>query len=78
MAHELTLAIETPIEDLIPKMIAFNNTELLSAVEEMLAAYDGVVYDENSISIAKQDMAILNAEFDKSVNTHAVRRRRAI
>lgn len=56
MAHELTLALETPIEDLIPKMIAFNNTELLSAVEEMLAAYDGVVYDENSISIAKQDM----------------------
>ena len=27
MAHELTLALATPIEDLVPKMIAFNNTE---------------------------------------------------
>ena len=46
MAHELTLALATPIEDLVPKMIAFNNTELLAAVEEMLSAYDGVVYDD--------------------------------
>lgn len=72
MAHELTLALETPIEDLIPKMIAFNNTELLSAVEEMLTAYDGVVYDENSISIAKQDRATLNS-FSKALNDERIR-----
>lgn len=55
MAHELTLALATPIEDLVPKMIAFNNTELLAAVEDMLSAYDGVVYDDEHISDAKQD-----------------------
>ena len=29
MANELTLRLETPIEKLVPAMIAFNNAELM-------------------------------------------------
>ncbi len=72
MAHELTLALATPIEDLVPKMIAFNNTELLAAVEEMLSAYDGVVYDDEHISDAKQDRSTLNT-FSKALNDERIR-----
>lgn len=72
MTHELTLALATPIEDLVPKMIAFNNTELLAAVEEMLSAYDGVVYDDEHISDAKQDRSTLNA-FSKALNDERIR-----
>ena len=72
MAHELTLALATPVEDLIPKMIAFNNTELLAAVEEMLTGYRGVVYDEKSIGVAKADRAQLNS-FSKALNDERIR-----
>lgn len=72
MTHELTLALATPIEDLVPKMIAFNNTELLAAVEEMLSAYDGVVYDDEHISDAKQDRSTLNT-FSKALNDERIR-----
>lgn len=72
MANELTLALETPVEDLIPKMIAFNNTELLAAVEEMLTGYRGIIYDEKSIGVAKADRAQLNA-FSKALNDERIR-----
>ena len=31
MANELTLRLETPIEKLVPAMIAFNNAELIES-----------------------------------------------
>ena len=60
MAQELTLRLNTPIEELIPAMIAFNNAELLAEVKDRLATYQGRIYDETSISAAKADRATLN------------------
>ncbi len=60
MANELTLKLDTPIEQLIPAMIGFNNAELLKEVKARLSTYQGKIYDESSISDAKKDRATLN------------------
>ena len=67
MAQELTLRLSTPIERLVPAMIAFNNAELLQGVQERLVAYQGKVYDADSIADAKADRATLN-KFSKQLN----------
>ena len=54
MAQDLALILETPVEQLIPKMLAWNNTELLARVEETLKQYEGVSYDDSSIDLAKK------------------------
>lgn len=72
MAQELTLRLNTPIEELIPAMIAFNNAELLAEVKNRLATYQGRIYDETSISAAKADRATLN-KFMDALNSERLR-----
>lgn len=72
MAQELRLILETPVEQLIPKMLAWNNAELLARVEEILKQYEGITYDDSSISLAKKDRAGLNA-FCKALNDERIR-----
>lgn len=72
MAQELTLRLNTPIEELIPAMIAFNNAELLAEVKNRLATYQGRFYDETSISAAKADRATLN-KFMDALNSERLR-----
>lgn len=72
MAQELTLRLNTPIEELIPAMIAFNNAELLAEVKDRLATYQGRIYDETSISAAKADRATLN-KFMDALNSERLR-----
>lgn len=72
MSNELTLVMETPIEELVPKLIAWNNKELLAAVEEQLKGYQGITYDESQIATAKADKAQLN-NFCKMLNDERIR-----
>lgn len=72
MSNELALVLTTPVEDLIPKMIAFNNAELLAKVEHYLTQYEGVTYDDTAIGVAKKDQAQLNA-FCKALNDERIR-----
>ncbi len=72
MANELTLIMETPVEQLIPKMLAWNNEELLARVEATLSQYQGVVYDDSQIIEAKGVRAQLNT-FCKALNDERIR-----
>lgn len=72
MANELTLIMETPVEQLIPKMLAWNNEELLARVEATLSQYQGVVYDDSQIVEAKGVRAQLNT-FCKALNDERIR-----
>lgn len=69
---ELALILKTPVEELIPKMLAWNNSELLAQVEEKLKHYENVSYDDSTIDIAKKDRAQLNA-FCKALNDERIR-----
>ena len=57
---QMELILSTPVEELVPKLIAWNNAELLAEVKSRLANYRGRVYDESSIVSAKADRATLN------------------
>lgn len=72
MANELALILKSPVEELIPKMIAWNNAELLAVVEATLEQYKGVTYDDSQIVTAKADRAQLNA-FCKALNDERIR-----
>ena len=72
MANELALTLSSPVEELVPKMIAWNNTELLSKVEATLEQYKGINYDDSQIATAKADRAQLNA-FCKALNDERIR-----
>lgn len=72
MSQELALILETPVEDLVPAMLAWNNTELIEAVGQALSEYDGVMYSEDQMDAAKKDRATLNA-FMKSLNDERIR-----
>lgn len=72
MANELTLRLDTPIEKLVPAMIAFNNAELMEGVKARLVAYQGKTYDADSIGEAKADRATLN-KFSKALNDERLR-----
>lgn len=72
MSQELTLILETPVEELIPKMLSWNNQELLAMVEEKLTHYENVQYDDTTIDVAKKDRAQLNA-FCKALNDERIR-----
>lgn len=56
----MELILKTPIEDLVPKLIAFNNEELKNQLKPQLEKYKNVVYTEEQISEAKSDRATLN------------------
>ena len=47
MNKQLTFKLEHPIEELIPAMIEFNNSELLQSAEELAAQYSGTVYTDD-------------------------------
>ncbi|MCM1233844.1 MAG: DUF1351 domain-containing protein [Ruminococcus flavefaciens] len=70
--NELTLRLATPIEKLVPAMIAFNNAELMEGVKARLVAYQGKTYDADSIGEAKADRATLN-KFSKALNDERLR-----
>lgn len=72
MSEQLALILKTPVEELIPKMLAWNNEELLAKVEESLKQYAGITYDESQITMAKADRAKLNA-FSKALNDERIR-----
>lgn len=56
----MDLILKQPIEELTPKIIAFNNEELLKQVEIYLQKFETVKYDDNTISDAKSAVAELN------------------
>ena len=68
----MELVLSTPIEQLAPKLIAWNNAELLAQVNKSLENYKGKVYDKNSIAEAKTDRAALN-NFVKSLDSERIR-----
>lgn len=72
MSKDLALIMKTPVEELVPAMLAWNNTELLEAVEQALRQYEDVVYTDEQVVIAKADRATLNA-FVKSLNDERIR-----
>ena len=72
MANELALILKSPVEELMPKMIAWNNAELLARVEATLEQYKGVTYDDSQIATAKADRAQLNA-ICKALNDERIR-----
>lgn len=57
---QMELILSTPVEELVPKLIAWNNAELLAEVKSRLVDYRGRIYDESSIVSAKADRATLN------------------
>lgn len=69
---ELALALKTPVEELIPAMLAWNNKELMEAVTSTLSHYEGITYDDEHIGEAKNDRARLNA-FVKALNDERIR-----
>lgn len=56
----MELILSTPIEDLVPKLIAFNNKELIQQLKPQLERYKGLVYSQTEVSQAKVDRATLN------------------
>ncbi len=69
---ELALVMKTPVEQLIPAMLAWNNTELMTRVEATLKQYQGLTYASEQIGEAKKDKAALNA-FIKALNDERIR-----
>jgi len=72
---QMQLILRSPIEELIPQMIAFNNKELMSQVNEALQKYEGIVYTDDNIALAKKDKAELN-KFTKALNDERIRIRK--
>jgi hypothetical protein len=68
MENELELRLQTPIEDLRPKMIGFNNEEIKKAVAVSLDKYNNIIYTDDTINEAKKDRAKLN-NFIKVIDT---------
>lgn len=56
----MELILNTPIEELVPKLIAFNNRELIEQLKPQLERYKGLVYSQTEVSQAKVDRASLN------------------
>ena len=72
MAQEMALILSTPIEQLVPQLIAWNNSDLMASVKERLTEYVGKIYDETTITEAKSDKAQLN-NFAKALNAERIR-----
>ena len=56
----MELILSTPIEELVPKLIAFNNKELIQQLKPQLERYKRLVYSQTEVSQAKVDRATLN------------------
>ena len=56
----MELILTTPIEELTPKLIAFNSAEIISQLKPQLETYKNMTYTEDQMAAAKQDRATLN------------------
>lgn len=65
--EQLELILKDDLEKLIPAIIEWNNSELMSQVKEILPKYENAVYIDGNIFQAKEDRAKLNA-FIKALN----------
>ncbi len=72
MSQDLSLVLATPVEQLVPILIKWNNTELMEQVAAKLARFEGITYTEEQIGIAKKEKASLNA-FIKALNDERIR-----
>lgn len=70
--RDLDVVLPTPIEELVPQMIAFNNDELMEKVENYLKKYEERHYDESAIRLAKDDRKSLNF-LSKKLNDERLR-----
>ena len=68
----LDVVLPTPIEELVPRMISFNNDELMEKVDDFLRKYEGRQYDDTIIDIAKEDRKRLNA-LSRKLNNERLR-----
>lgn len=56
----MELILKTPIEELTPKLIAFNNEDIVNQLKPQLEHYKNITYTENDVPTAKADRATLN------------------
>lgn len=68
----MTFRLNTPIEDLIPAMIGFNNDELMEHARALAERYENAVFDDEAISQAKEARAYLNSLI-KTINDERIR-----
>ncbi len=65
---QITFRLDRPVEELVPQMIGFNNTELLNKAKEIANYYSNIVYSDEQIKVAKDDKAKIN-NLIKSINS---------
>lgn len=68
----LEIILKEPIENLIPKLIAFNNKELIADLKPKLEVYKNNIYTDEQIPLAKADRATLN-KFRDSIDAERKR-----
>lgn len=68
----MELILAKPVEQLVPALIEFNNKELLEDAQLKLKKYQGIIYDENSISEAKENRAKLR-KLETDLNAERLR-----
>ena len=68
----LEIILKEPIEKLIPKLIAFNNKELLADLKPKLEVYKNNIYTDEQIPLAKADRATIN-KFKDSIEAERKR-----
>ncbi|MGN0807950.1 MAG: DUF1351 domain-containing protein [Candidatus Coproplasma sp.] len=63
----MELTLTTPIEELVPKMIGFNEEQIIGEISDKIEYYKTAVYSEDMVKQAKADRASLNKYID-SIN----------
>lgn len=56
----MDIVLKRPIEELTPKLIEFNNEQLMEEAKNYLAKYENMIFDDNSIVQAKEVKANIN------------------
>lgn len=56
----MDIILKTPIEELTPQLIAFNNEELIAQAKAYLEKYENMLFDDDSIAEAKEVKAEIN------------------
>lgn len=67
----MEIALSTPVEKLVPALIAWNNKELLDDVNKSLKKYKGKVYTAETMKEAKEDIATLR-KFSKAITAERI------
>lgn len=68
----MELILSTPVENLVPALLKWNNEELMGQVNEAMTYYSRKAYNDSNIAEAKADKAKLN-NFVKSLNDERIR-----